>query len=504
MRFLARGLIGLMLFAATFAAIGFGVYRVVESVSRDEVRRRPPVQERSYSVNVAKLTAEDVAPTTVVYGQIRSWRKLEVRASSEGRLVEVDEDFRDGQAVKEGDLLVKIDPADAKSGLLDAKAALADADSQKAEAEEAVIAAEQELEATRKQLDLRRQSLDRQRQLLKKGYATMVQVEQEELSLAAMEQSLSNRMQSIITARKRIGRMDLTVERADNVLRDAERTLEETEIRAPFSGTLDQVNATLGRRVSTNDALAVLIDSTALEASFTLSTSEFSRFLDDQGKLIHAPVTVELDLGGKSIKVSGHLERAAAVVAEGDVGRQMFASLTVEAGTILRPGDFVTVRLQEPELTQVARVPAAAINAAGELLTLDDEQRLVIVQAKLLRRLGDEVLLADVPFGTTYVSERLPQLGPGLKVAPRGTEDTQDVPSREGGRRPVAAVSHTSSAGQQMVALEAPRRDELISKVNRRNMPAERKTEILQMLNRPMVPQSLIDRLESGGRGQPG
>ncbi|MFD1696365.1 efflux RND transporter periplasmic adaptor subunit [Roseibium aestuarii] len=502
MRFLARGLVGLILLAITVGAVGFGVWRLVDTLSVEETRRRPPVEERSYSVNVARLEPETVVPVTVVYGQIRSWRNLEVRASSEGRLVEVSQTFRDGEAVRAGDLLLKIDPADAQSGLLDAKAALADAEAQKAEAEEAIGAAEQELEAARKQLELRRSSLDRQRQLLDRGYATMVQVEQEELSLAAIEQSLGSRLQSIITARKKIERMELNVERARITLRDAERTLEDTELRAPFAGTLDQVDATLGRRVGTNDALAVLIDPTALEASFTLSTAEFSRFLDDAGRLIKAPVKVELDLGGRAITVTGHLDRAAARVAEGDAGRQLFATLEVGEATILRPGDFVTLRVEEPTLTNVARVPAAAVNAAGEMLLLDADQRLEEHKARILRRLGDEIVLADVPFGRSYVTERLPQLGAGLKVSPRGADAGSAPEGQDGqGRRPVA---ESGGGAQELVALDPARREALIAKVNSRPIPDERKAEILGILKGDSVPRSLIDRLENGGRGQRG
>ena len=44
-------------------------------------------------------------------------------------------------------------------------------------------------------------------------------------------------------------------------------------------------------------------DPAALEARFSLSTSEFSRLLDDSGALVKAPVTVTLQLGGRSIEV---------------------------------------------------------------------------------------------------------------------------------------------------------------------------------------------------------
>jgi len=35
---------------------------------------------------------------------------------------------------------------------------------------------------------------------------------------------------------------------------------------------------------------------------------------------------------------------------------------------------------------------------------------------RILRRDGDSLIVADAPFGATYVTARAPQLGPGLKV----------------------------------------------------------------------------------------
>ncbi len=497
MRFLTRGLIGVLLLSIMVMAVGYGVYRVSTALTTEEVRRRPPVSERVYSVNVSELAPETVEPITTAYGQVRSWRSLEIRASSEGRLIAAAEKFRDGARVEKGELLVRIDPADAQSSLLDARAALADAEAQKAEAEEAIVVAEQELEAARKQIDLRRQALDRQTQLREKGYSTMAQVEAEQLSVAALEQSLSNRLQSVITARKKIERMEFSVERAQIAVEDAERTLEETTITAPFSGTLDEVNATLGRRVGTSESLAVLIDPAALEVSFALSTRQFARFLDERGHLIQAPVEVDLILGERTVSVTGTLDRAAAVVAEGEAGRSLFAALDLEADTPLRPGDFVTVRIQEPALSNVARIPASAASENGEILIVDENDRLVDARVRVVRRMGDELIVADAPFGKTYVRERLPHLGAGLKVKPRRVGDDA---SPEAGSDKTAVTG--KEAATDLVELEPARREALIAQLSQSPMPDDVKTRLIDMLNQPKVSLKVLDRIESrAGRG---
>ncbi len=509
MRFLLRGLVGLALMAIMAGFVGVGVYNLYGALTAEETARKRPARERSYSVNVAELRPTVVTPVTTAYGQIESWRTLQLRASSEGRLVDVAGKFRDGAEVSEGDLLLRIDPANAEFQFLDAEAALADAEAQKAEAEEAVIGAEQELVAARRQLDLRRQALERQLQLKDKGYSTAVQVETEELGVASLEQSLSNRLQSVITARKRIERMDLTVKRAQLALEDAQRVLDETTLTAPFSGYLAEVDATLGRRVSQSETLALLIDPAALEVRFSLSTSEFSRLLDDSGSLVDAQVTVTLQLGGRSVEVPGHVDRAAAVVSEGEAGRTLFAGLDIGPGTVLRPGDFVRVDIQEPKLSQIAVVPAAAVTEDGRLLVVAEGDRIEEIQATVLRRMGNEIILADVPFGMDYVSERLPQLGTGLKVSPRKPsesrrEERAPEVARGGGERPQRGprVSEAGGAGD-LVALEPERRAALIEQLNGSNIPENRKARLLVLLNKPMVSKDLIERLEER-RGQSG
>lgn len=494
MRFLVRGLVGLALMAMMIGFAGFGAYRLYGVVTAEETVRQRPARERSYSVNVAELSPQTVTPVTTAYGAIESWRTLELRASTEGRLVDVAAKFRDGAAVAEGELLLRIDPANADFLVLDAEAAVADAGAQKAEAEEAIVGAEQELEAARRQLVLRRQALERQNQLKEKGYSTAVQVEAEELGVASLEQSLSNRLQAVITARKRIERMDLTVKRAELALKDARRVLDETTLTAPFDGYLSEVNATLGRRVSASETLAQLIDPAALEVRFSLSTSEFSRLLDDSGTLVKAPVTVTLQLGGRSIEVPGHIDRSAAVVSEGEAGRTLFASLEIDPGTVLRPGDFVKVAVREPELHDVAVVPAAAVTEDGRLLVVGQDERIEEVRSTVLRRMGNEVVLADVPFGTDYVRERLPQLGTGLKVTPKRGGDDQDG-AGDGGEVMGSAPDAQRPSGD-LVALEPDRRAALIARLTSSNIPENRKARLLALLNKPMVPKDLVERLE--------
>ena len=491
MRFLIRGIAGILMLAATAGMVVFGVLVLMEAREGDDGQRRRGGEERSFVVNVAVLEQTTAHPKIIAYGEIRSWRSLELRSSAGGRLVDISPVFRDGAAVAAGDLLFLIDPAEARARLADAEAALADAEAEKAEADEAVVVAEMEHGAALRQRDLRRQALKRQSQLQGKGYATDAIVEEAELALASAEQAVLSRSQSRIVARKRVERSAFGITRARIALDDATRIAAETRVEAPFDGLLSEVDAVLGRLVAPNEKLGVLIDPAALEAVFRVSSAQFARLIDERGTLRRSAVTVTLDLGEFPVSVKGTVERAAAVVGEGQSGRLVYAKLEIGPSTILRPGDFVSVAIAEPELQDVAVLPASAVTGDGRILIVDAESRVEERTVRILRRQGDSVIVAGAPYGARYITERLPQLGPGVKVKP--LDRAPDTPLRP----------ESGSGGDERIAIGDERRKALIAFLKRNDrMSEERKARLLDLLNQPTVPKRVIKRLEARMAGQ--
>jgi hypothetical protein len=251
---------------------------------------------------------------------------------------------------------------------------------------------------------------------------------------------------------------------------------------------LSDTAAVAGGHVTTNQQLARVIDPDALEVAFRLSTAQYLRLLDPQGALISAPVEVALELGGLEITSPGRLTRASPSVGEGQSGRLLYAAITVPRG--FRPGDFVIVRTTEPALRDVARVPAAAVEAAGGVLVLADDDRLEAATVEIVRRQGDTVLIrvpADL-VGREIVAARNPMLGEGIRVRPQREE---------------AAV--VAPADPELVDLDPVRRAELIARIEgNTRMPAEMRTRILAQLSQDRVPARLLERLAQAAARQGG
>jgi multidrug efflux pump subunit AcrA (membrane-fusion protein) len=419
MRFVLRGLsgLGLIVLAATLAVMA--ALQLAETLREPSAAARQAPQERVYVVSTAVLERVTARPVIETHGTVRSWRTLDLRAAVAGRVVGMAERFRDGARVGRGDVLLRIDPADFETRVAEAEAALAEARADVDEAEQAVTAAEIERQAAETQRALRAASLARQRDLAARGVVSGTAVEEAELALAAARQAVAGQGQAVVAAGLRVQRAAIAVRRADLALAEAQRDLADTVIRAPFDGVIAEAGAGLGDLVAVNESVGLLIDPIALEVAFRVTNTQHARLLEADGSLRPLPVTVMLPVGDVAQVVTGRLDRPGARVGAGRTGRELFARLDPKPDLPLKPDDFVTVRLQEPPLADVAVVPAAAVSEAGDLLVLGPDDRLAVVAVTVLRREGDRAILADVPFGATYVTERSPQLAPGLRARSR-------------------------------------------------------------------------------------
>ncbi len=486
MRFFRRSLTGLFLLALTAALLALAVEMVRSALetraARESISR--PARERVFAVNVVTVTPQDVTPVLQAFGEVRARRALEVRVQAGGPIVELGPGFEEGGQVEAGQLLLRIDPTDLADALALARTDMSEAEAEERDAAVALEIARDDLGSAQRQAELRSQALERQRDLASRGVGTEAQVETAALAAAGADQAVLSRRSALAVAEARVAQARNRLDRARIALEEAERRLGETEVRAAFSGRLSNVSAIEGRIVTVNEKVATLIDPDALEVSFRLSTAQYARLVDEDGRLLDAEVTVRLAVSGVDLVAHGRIDRESAEVGEGLTGRLIFARLDAAPG--LRPGDFVTVEVREPRLRGVARLPAAAIGATGTVLLLGEEDRLEEQPVVVLRRQGDSVLVrADALAGREVVTERTPMLGAGIQVRP----------FREDG---AAGSKAEGDAAREMITLDDDRRARLIEAVKANTfMPADAKDRILNQLNQPEVPARMVERLES-------
>lgn len=481
MRFLRQSLTGLFLAAVTLALLVYAGQMIASAIQVRMADAPPaaPPRERVFAVNVITATSGTITPALTAFGEVQSRRTLELRAAVGGRIVELAPEFREGGDVTAGQILARIDPADAQSALDRVISDVRDAEAEGRDAARGLSLARNEQAAAENQESLRKRAFQRQTDLKGRGVGTAAAVEIAELAASSARQAVLSRRQAVAQAQARVDQAATNLSRADIALAEANRRLDDTTIVADFDGTLAEVVLVRGGLVAPNEKLAYLIDTTELEVSFRVSTSQYSRILDQDGDLVLAPVTVTLDVAGIDLTASGRIDRDSTGAGQGQTGRLIFARL--EKAPSFKPGDFVTVTVQEPPLDDVIRLPSSSVNAAGTVLVLGEDDRLEAMPVTVLRRQGDDVLVrAPEIVGREVVQSRSPLLGGGIAV------------------RPLRGVGTGEIEEQAMLELSDERRAKLVAFVQAsKRMPAEAKARILAQLQKPQVPLQVVERIES-------
>lgn len=493
MRFLTRSLIALLLAALSLAALGYAGYTLVAAI---EVRNEAPdgvsgrgARERMFTVRALTVTPTEVTPTLAAFGEVRARRALELRAPVGGTVLEVASGFEDGAEVSAGQFLFRVDPADAESARAFALADLERAEAELRDATRALGLAAEDVAAATVQFELRSRALERRKGLAERGVTTEAALEEAELAVSSASQALVSRRQAEAQAEARRDQAESALERQRISLAEAERRLADTRVYASFSGTLADVALVEGGIINTQDQLARIIDPEQLEVSVRVSTAQYLRLIDDAGRLVSSEAEVALAVAGFEITSPGSILRASATVEQGQSGRRLFVELSAPRG--FRPGDFVTVRLKEPALQDVALLPASAVNPAGNVLIINEDNRLEAAPVTVVRRQGDQVIVeARALAGREIVREIGPNLGAGILVRPqRETSAGEVVPDTP-----------------EMVTLDPERRARLIAQVESNvRMPEQVRARMLAQLSEESIPASMLERLENGaGRPQGG
>lgn len=500
MRFLSKAFTGLFIASITLAiaVLALNSIRTAVQAKMDEEPRSRPQREQTFTVNVVEYTPQDIEPIMTVFGTVQSGRTLELRTTLGGQITFLADNFVEGGYVTAGQTLLRTDNSDETTAVERSQLELAVAQATVAEAEQTLIFTQRDFDVTEKQTNLQKQALVRQQDLVSRGVSTTAATESAEISAAAAEQSLLTKERAVSQAQADLAQAKNQLGLAQLANNEARRALEQTELEAEFSGVLSGVSAVSGGLVSANEQVGSLIDPNRLEIEFRVSNSQYAQLTDADSNLTGTPISAVLTAQNFRQEASGTITRESAIVEAGQTGRLLYARLENQDTALFKPGDFVTVNVTEPMLSDVAEIPNTAVDAGQMVLVLNDQNRLESKDVIVLRRQGNSVIIkAPDLVGLQIVSERTPLLGDGILVSPRDPNAPTERPARP--TTPEAA--QTTNAKD--ITLTDDRRAKLIAAVEaNRRMPDEAKTRILNALQNETVPAQMVERIESRmGRG---
>lgn len=213
----------------------------------------PPVR-----VKTTKLLCRDISVPVDWYGSVRGKEETDIRPQVSGFILE--QHFRNGTLVNEGDVLYTIDPAPYEAALASARANLESAQAQ-------AKVAEVELKKAKDDLD-RYTKLNNQ------------------TPGAVSAKTVTDAQSEVLAKQAAVNRAEATVGQMQAAVKLAEINLGYTTIRAPFSGRAGIGNPSIGALVAPNDAtpLVTLSSVNPIRIDFSVSGRDALQITDKVGK----------------------------------------------------------------------------------------------------------------------------------------------------------------------------------------------------------------------------
>lgn len=360
------------------------------------------VTEKSWPVAAERVTPGPVAPELTLYGRIEAQWDSKLTAAVAADVAEVP--VREGDGVAAGDLLVRLDDAEAKLRLAQAEARIA---SEQARHQANVEALPRE----RSLLALVHKELARTQDLVKKNLAS-------QSALDAARQAVDRQAIAVSAREQAVLQHDGTMADLQAARDQASLDLTRTQIRAPFAGRIASVQVSPGQRVRVGDALVDIYDTDSLLVRAQIPDSQLGQVRDALAD--GATLSARGELDGRPLTTV--LRSLAGEVGQGGGIAGLFKVLHPDDG--VRPGRFVRLTLKLPARDDLLALPAQALYGLDRIYVIDGDSRL---RARTVRHVGDlrrpdgssQVLLSapGLPAGTLVLTTQLPNAVEGLKVS---------------------------------------------------------------------------------------
>jgi membrane fusion protein, multidrug efflux system len=353
------------------------------------------VLDQPPEVLVMEVAQQDVPVVREWIGSLDGSVNADVRARVSAHLIS--KDYKEGAVVQKGDLLFEIDPSTYEAALEQAKSSLAQAQANQLQTE---------------------QTEKRETELFEKNVES--------------QQNRDNAIQSNAAAKAEVKAQEAAV-------RQAELNLQFTKITAPISGVAGIANPGIGDLVGPSDAQPLTTISTVdpIKAYFQISEQDYlklARRLESARKTgeVAPPVGIIL-ADGSLYPIQG---KFATIDREVDqqTGTIRIEALFANPNNMLRPGQFVRVRVTVRDTRGALLVPQRAVNelqASYEVAVVDGANRAEIRPVKVGEKVGSLWVIEDgLKIGDRVVVEGMQRIRDGQMVKPVAWTAPTPTPGR--------------------------------------------------------------------------
>ncbi len=300
-------------------------------------------------VEATRLVSESYQILLETQGTVRPRTTSNLIPEVSGRVIEVSPNFREGGFFEEGEVLLKLDPVNYETAVVVNEGAVAEA---RRVLHEEVIRGEQAVENWRR--------------LGKSGEPS-----------------------EFVSRKPQLFEAEARLRAAEAQLEQANRDLEITEVRAPFAGRIMEQNVDVGQFVGSNTQLGRAFSTDVMEVRLPLTNRQLEfvdlpdEFRGDAEPIVGPDVAISGRLGQNRSQWTGKIVRVDSAIDE--LSRQLFVVAEVEdpyrrkegqTGFPLKIGMFVDALVKGRELEGVFVLPRKAVRVGGEVIVIDEDNRI--------------------------------------------------------------------------------------------------------------------------------
>jgi RND family efflux transporter MFP subunit len=306
-----KGLALALTLAASLAAGACGKQEEAEAKGANAPNAAPPAVEVGRE-NIVPVTEQEIATGPLISGTLTAEKEATVKAEVAGSVLQVTAEV--GNAVKQGQLLARLEDTTLR---------------------EAVLSAESAVKSAENALDVAKREATRTANLVKGGALPEREVETTQNTVTGAEAQLANTRAQLATARKQ---------------------LDKATVRSPMSGIVAERAANRGDIVSTGDPLYKVIAPSSMQLNASVPAEALAA--------ISVGLPVDFTVRGYDTPFAGRIERISPTA--DPVTRQVsiYVSIPNKGGRLVA-GLFAEGRVAR-QTKKALVVPSAAVNTSSK------------------------------------------------------------------------------------------------------------------------------------------
>ena len=436
--------------------IGIGVLAVAALVAITVANNRN--KKQGVGVEFGEAERRTIEERVTASGRIFPVTEVSISSDVSGEVVELP--IAEGDSVRAGQLLARIDPDAIQSRVAQGRAAVDGAQATAAQSRAAIEQARAQVAQLEAQLINQRAVLERTRQLVGEGLASQADLDAAEAAVRTTEANVDAGEASVRAAQEQARASDFNVKSARASLSELSTNLRRTRITAPMTGVVSALLVEEGERVvgtiqMSGTEIARIADLSRMEVQVEVSENDIPRVT------LGDPVDIEVDayldrtFKGRVAEISNSANNlatgAAALqsltsdqvtnfVVTIEINPASYADLVTERRPFpFRPGMSAAVEILTEVVEDAVAVPIAAVTARE----VDEEKQPGVDAAAEL-----EEIVWVVPAGADTVGRR------AVKTGVQDRDYIQVVSGVDPGERivvgPYAQVSRKLESGDQV------------------------------------------------------